>query len=214
MKTVTDAIVDVLARAESDLLGLVAESATRGDYEAIERSRLAAHGVRALLVQMRPLALPVGDNGHATGNAVSCSTRIDRPVVATKGKGGYPHFVVRGKTLIKTGWSKKHRCEYQHKTDRDSFDRVAACMAGMASGEQGPFTAERIADAVAADGHPSMPIYKLYVAMSLLKHSGVVRQIGREGYLFDPTVATQSAAIWRQLEAKNSPVSAGKRGHA
>lgn len=207
-------VTGLLRQAEQGLLRLVADAAGSGDYEAIERARAAAHGVRGLIARLEPPEAPRSRNGDRRfdGHA-SRPSGAGRSGREKEPKAGYPQFALDRGTLVKTGWSKKDRREYEHKTDAESFDRVVAAMASLAVESKGPHTAEDIADAVASDGHASMPIYKLYVALSFLRHVGLARQMGKEGYEIDRSVGASGKDALRGLMEHARMNGAASGGH-
>ncbi len=93
--------------------------------------------------------------------------------------GEYPRFVREGDNLVKVGWSKSQRAEYEHKSPQ----RLLAVLCESLTSANG----KRIMmDKVLplndpVTGNP-FPDYQSYLCLAWLRSAGLVIQHGRQGY--------------------------------
>lgn len=205
MSTKPDAVTELLARSERELLALVSEAAKHADYAAIERARTAAQGVRVLLDRLPPGTIPESLSDRKRPPP----WRMSRVPAKSVSSGGYPQFAIEGDVLTKTGWSKRDRREYDQKIRREDYERVAAAMRALTAAGRGPFTAHAIVSRVETDGEEKLPDYKIYVALAFWKHGGLIRQVGRDGYQCDQGIELQAKSSWESLAIHATHVNTG-----
>ena len=194
--------VEVLAEAETKLRKLVAEAATAGAYDAIPmvaewariigamaRESLGAEGVKEQAVQVNADESPRGEG-----------SRSGAPIA----KGAYPRFFRRADSLVKIGWSRNEKKEYEHGAPRYAVDLLAIAIARK-SRNGNVFTAKDIFPLRVKDGgHTSeVPTYQAYVALAWLRQAGLVKQLGRRGYSVRKSLSMRLpdavAAEWQKL---------------
>ena len=114
------------------------------------------------------------------GSSRSASKRHE-PKSATKSKTAYPRFRRDGSHLVKVGWSKKSRQEYEH---RAAFGVVLAVAARLEERTAGGHTAsvDELLPLVAGDHGDQVPSYQLYLAIAWLRSERLLNRIGRKGY--------------------------------
>ena len=106
--------------------------------------------------------------------------------------------------LVKIGWSKREKAEYQHKAPRDVLDAVVKVLR----------TAGRDADTIAipeflpmqgASGD-ELPPYQVYVCLAWLRKLGLIKQHGREGYSIGrpETLPEDVATAWAAVEQRRA----------
>lgn len=126
-------------------------------------------------------------------------------------KGEYPKFFREGDYLVKVGWSKKAREEYQHKAPRRVIDALAAAIARATESKQSArsgrlFTTEDLFTQDRPLKDPTtgedIPGYQAYVALAWMKMAGVVKQVGRRGYAERNGAHILDAAVtaWQAIE--------------
>src|SRR5438132_2134720 len=132
--------IGLLEECEQGLRKLVAEAAGEGDYPSVVRIADLAKAVSALTAEGRsalaPSAAPssgiaratsvpeIGNVNHtASVDAASSGGRKPR-----RSADAYPKFFRRGDELVKVGWSKKDRKEYNHRAPRGAVNAVAAAI--------------------------------------------------------------------------------------
>ena len=196
--------LELLQRCEKGLRELVAEAATSGDYESIisltSWARTLANLVEAIDTTKATFDRLDATNGQdnppdQTKLAPRSSSRIRRLTQAKSPPkrnariqsprksivSAYPKFFRRGDELIKVGWSKREKKEYQHKAPHKSL--LLLVTAVMKAGTSGKlFTADNLMPLINPDDGSEVPDYQIYLCLSWLRHQGLVKQHGRQGY--------------------------------
>lgn len=171
-----------LAACESTLKGLLAQAAQAGDYSTVMTLTSWAQAVSALA---KPTDL-------ATARSVATPS-LKKPNVAA----AYPRFCRRGNELVKFGWSKTGRREYQHRADRAILSSLVSRLTELGSAKRvkpattfGPAGADQPLD------------YQHYVVLGWLKGLGLIQQHGRQGYTVPDPKGLNAAvnAAWDQVE--------------
>ena len=173
-------------------IGDVASKALRaGDYGA------AADIARML----EALSAAVATSSHTQAPSEPQPTRESpKPskVTARRGNGGskgsaakrkassreYPRFERDGDKLVKIGWSKKAREEYEHRASIG----VAECLLAAIGQKHQPGELFAAVDILPLkDGHGgAVPDYQSYLALKWLHSEGVVTKHGRDRYAIEP----------------------------
>src|SRR5262249_43673277 len=102
----------IVGDAENNLKKLLAETAAGGDYSLVVQLAGWAHRLSDLCAEIVKAAPPgaiasgPADAPETTGHNVSPAPRKRRA-------GDYPKFSRNGDTLVKTGWSKAQKSEYE-----------------------------------------------------------------------------------------------------
>jgi hypothetical protein len=115
-------------------------------------------------------------------------TKYSRPA-------GYPRFERDGDRLVKIGWSKKKKGEYEHRAPRHVALALAKAVRSRNDTVE-PFVMEAILPVI--DQYPS---YQVYVALAWLRASGTIRRKGADGYVADLERLTdeQLMSLWSTL---------------
>jgi hypothetical protein len=99
-------------------------------------------------------------------------------------KKSYPRFVRDRDKLVKVGWSKKSKAEYEQRTPFDVADAlVSAIRAQVGDGEL--FAATDVIPLPASENGASIPDYQAYLALKWLHNEGVVTKHGRDRYAIE-----------------------------
>jgi hypothetical protein len=192
--------IQLLDECEQGLRGLVAEAAGLGDYGSVQRIADIAKAVSALAAEGR------GEQSSSAPvpQVPSASPRHTGPGSAERRRtppADYPRFFRRGDELVKVGWSKKDRREYNHRAPRAAVDAVAASVRHV--GAKGKvFNGDALLPLKDLIDGTAIPDYQAYVALAWLKHLGVVTQEGkRSGYTLTPDKSVDSTitAAWPEL---------------
>jgi len=192
----TEALARVEA-CETDLRRLLAEAAAEGDYSSVLRITELARAVGALGSEGRGApAASGGANGEIQRSTTPSTGRKARVPAET-----YPRFYRRGDELVRIGWSKKERKEYNHRAPRRAIDAVAAAVREL--GTRGRmFTGDKLLPLKDPTDGSRMADYQAYVALGWLKQLGIVEQHGRRsGYALIPGKQIDSTitAAWPEL---------------
>ncbi len=177
----------VLENAETSLRQIAAETLDSKRYAEVAEIARMADGLSALLglsfihpTSGQPTS-PVGrvaDDGD-----VGPLCRVPRKVAGAPRarKGRYPRFVRDACRLVKIGWSKKKRQEYEHRSAKDS---VMTVVKGLAARQirRSPFRIDEVMPMRAVDTKFDVPAYVIYMTVAWLQQGGAIRKRGREGY--------------------------------
>jgi hypothetical protein len=197
----------LLETCEQGLRKLLADAAGTGDYVAVSRIADLAKAVAALAAE-----------GHSAQPTITAAS-VTPPKIGSARPGGqmgmptagerrsrsssdtYPKFFRRGDELVKVGWSKNDRKEYNHRAPRGVVDAVAAAIKQI--GAKGRlFTGDEMLPLKDLTRGKSIPDYQAYVALAWLKDLGVVEQHGRRaGYSLveEAPISGTIAASWPEL---------------
>ncbi|MFN4241825.1 MAG: hypothetical protein ACK4PI_01160 [Tepidisphaerales bacterium] len=131
--------------------------------------------------------------GQASDDAVTGADDDDGSAELQAGQAGIPprKKVVRGKEyprfyrdrddmLVKVGYSKSSRREYEHRAPKDVLDKVVAVALELGSGER-LFTSEALL-AHKPSGLAEVPPYQSYLCLAFLLHHGFLVRVGRSRY--------------------------------
>src|SRR5206468_3739421 len=129
----------MLEDCEQNLRRMVAEAAGEGDYATVLRITDWAKALAALAAEARS-SRPTSLNERAVANqltGVPTENGKNRLALTSAPATGrqrkslrdeYPKFFRRNGELVKVGWSKKDRKEYNHRAPREAIDAVAAAV--------------------------------------------------------------------------------------
>jgi hypothetical protein len=120
-------------------------------------------------------------------------------------KGQYPKFFRQGDQLVKIGWSKTTRGEYEHKAPHRVVSALTAAIEKHSrNGKR--FTVENLLPLKDLQDQSEIPSYQVYVALAWLKLGNLIKQHGRRGYSLKRSTRLPGAAeaLWQQLQEKIS----------
>jgi len=123
-----------------------------------------------------------------------------RPAARPKSKASYPRFRREGSYLVKVGWSKKSRQEYEHRALVDVALAVVACLDDKTTGGR-TVSADELAPST--DGGQEIPNYQLYLALAWLRSEHLLNRIGRKGYTsaVPGELALKARERWEEMSA-------------
>jgi hypothetical protein len=194
----TRAATDLLGQCEREMQNLLAEAVSARDYDAV----MLLTGLAKALREMAGS----GGESHPTGAAerVPAAPKLPAAPAARKSahraSSGYPHFVRRGNSLIKIGWSKREKRPYQHRIARKALDAVVTAVERAGAGGK-VFTVDDILPVTdPGDGAP-VSDYLVYVGLAWLRQVGLIDQHGRQGYSIPKIeiLTEMMDAAWEQL---------------
>jgi len=197
MSKYSQQIIGVLQDTEKRTLALISDAARDADLDGVEMAHAAARQVRKLIESLLGT-----DSLQQNSSNVIDGARQPAQAFRSKQKTRkreYPRFCVREGVLIRIGWSKKGKREYEHKVPKDVFLYAVKAVASAGSTARGPVTAEDIIGRVTDVTGAPIPSYQVYVAIGLLKQQGCIEQVGREGYMIPNDVDTRAHALWADL---------------
>lgn len=157
----------VLAKCEADLRALVASAADSGDYDAVLRITSWAKQISAM-AGGAPAGAP--EKKLATGGTKTIAARP-----------AYPRFVRRGDHLVKIGWSRREKSEYEHKAPRQAT--LALAKAAAEAGTDGRiFQINPLLPLSDPKDGSEIPDYQVYLVIAWWRSAGLLDQHGRQGY--------------------------------
>lgn len=177
----TGGVLAALKRCEEELRGFAAEAAASGDYDRLERIATTARRISYLASEWL-----ARDPGSITHDADTSATPPQSPEGApsrsrgTRATAGreYPRFMRRDDDLVKIGWSKAGRKEYQHRAAHGLLVALQKALLD-ASKARKLFTMDTLDRYLAAN---DVPGYQAYAWLAWLRAAGLVKQHGRQGY--------------------------------
>ena len=197
MNSNIDKIKTILSGAEQHLRELIIEAAREGDYLGVDTARDLAVSVNQLINRLSDGETSTKKSmikNEIKGKKVSRAKK--RAGLKKKTPSGYPKFTVRDDTLVRIGWSKKEKREYQHKVPKSLFDLTIKTMGDLAKSRNGPFMAEEIVEHINENNSESVPGYQVYVVIGFLREKGCIKQEGREGYRIPVDIYKKAEKEW------------------
>lgn len=178
----------VLAKCEADLRTIVTSAADNGDYDAVLRITSWAKQISLML-----------GNAQPPSTERKSKPEIPKKVIAP----AYPRFARRGGQLIKIGWSKSDKSEYEHKAPHHVAQLLAKLVAE--TGKDGRiFQLGALMPLRDPTGGTDLPDYQVYVVIAWWRSIGLLDQHGRQGYSIpDPNQLLQAVeSAWTKLDAQ------------
>ncbi len=121
-------------------------------------------------------------------------------------KAEYPRFRRDGENLVKAGWSKSSKAEYEHRAPKAVAGILLKAIAAI-EGKMPVFTVDALLPLADPSDNTEIPGYQAYLALAWLRKEGIVRQHGREGYSL-----LVKSELDKSLEDRWSALPDGKAG--
>jgi hypothetical protein len=180
-----DEALQVLRTAEERLRALITRCVGEQRYGEVVAIARLADGLTVLSGHKRE---PFGTRAHSSSAPGRKS-----------GKHAFPRFLRDDDKLIKIGWSKKSKSEYEHRAPYRVVETlVSAIQKKVRDGEL--FAATDVIPLVTS-GEP-IPDYQAYLALKWLHSQGTVSKHGRDRYSIEPgkPIRTRLEKLWDELE--------------
>jgi hypothetical protein len=198
----------ILRDAEVRLCELIPKAlAGRRDEEAGRLMELAR-----LLADARCSPAPsVSDERGPAAVAAGPDARPERKrkPKARKKASPYPKFRREGNALLKLGWSRKSKAEYEHRAPREAVLAVAGRVAEVASHGNSVttsrFMVEDLGEVHVAQGDAAISSCQVYLCIAWFRRAGLVVQHGRRGYSLPIAPAKFAAKVksaWGELRER------------
>jgi hypothetical protein len=169
----------ILRDAEASIRGLISEAANDRRYDEIEW---------LLQLGRRLAALATPDTARAVGSSsardVAKEARSEKPKTLRPGQKAarrYPIYSTTEERLIKIGWSKKNRAEYEHRAPKASIQIISEAIKAKRNSGGDAFEAESLMPLLTEDGQ-EVPAYQVYMAIGWLRDLGALDKDGRNKY--------------------------------
>lgn len=191
----TDIAIEALKTAEATLREVITQALAANAYRELSRVASAADRIAALTAELDSGALPPANH------QVSAPTQTAARSATNAGsrRNAYPRFLRDGDRLLKVAWSKKERQPYEHRAPQ-AVIQVLLDTVRKRKGEGKLFQATDVMPLTNANGE-EYPSYQSYLALSWLRHVGIVTKTGRDGYVVKKGAATQNVVdrLWMSL---------------
>ena len=132
-----------------------------------------------------------------------------RPKARKRKASPYPKFFREGNALLKLGWSRKSKVEYEHRAPREAVMAVAARVAEVASRGDAVatsrFTVEDLGEVRIARGDEPISGCQVYLCIAWFRRAGLIVQHGRRGYTLPIAPAKFPAKVrsaWGELQER------------
>jgi hypothetical protein len=194
---------NLLAEAERTLVGLANEAGAARDYDQAASLIELARKIKQLGEQFRVTASKAAEAPHPLDTLMKLHPVAESktPIRSRNKLGQYPKFVREGDNLVKIGWSKSQKAEYEHKSPK----RLLAVLCESLTSANGK---RIVMDKVLPLKDPvtgsAFPDYQSYVCLAWLKFSGLVTQHGRQGYSLPKGIELEKSVetIWADLPTR------------
>jgi hypothetical protein len=138
--------------------------------------------------------------------APAAESHVAASSVAAKSKArayDYPQFKRDGEKLVKVGWSKKDRREYEHRAPRAAVFAVAKILCSSKKPRE-VFSMDEMLP-FKGDGSEEIPSYQAYLALAWFRNIGAVEQRGKDGYAIidDQLQVSNVTKAWANLAPMN-----------
>ena len=173
----------VLRTTEKQLRELVAEAVNKGEYDAVLTLTKWASQLARLVNGRVSKPAGNGDASRASPQKKPRQTTATRKARTRKAAAtnGYPKFLRSGNDLVKIGWSKKSKEEYQHRAPRAVLSLLAESL--REAGSNGNLVnAHDLMPLEDPETSSEIPSYQVYLCLAWLRQDGLVEQQGRQGY--------------------------------
>lgn len=173
---------DFIDAAEKQLRELIARAAADGDYVVISQLVEAAEGLRRTTKLLAGAEASRGQPGSVP-QGVEPVTEPPAPGAAPiepvkRTTKEYPRFERQGERLIKVGWSKKERAEYEHRTEKEVALAVSLYLAETPKDQ-----VFRMDDLLPIEiENDEVPLYQAYLVLAWLRDRGLINKQGKDGY--------------------------------
>lgn len=164
---ITAKAIKILAKCEAELRALVVSGADSGDYDAV---------IQIISWAKQLSAMSAGGTDSTTEKRTASNFNKKRSV-----RSAYPRFARRGDQLVKFGWSKREKSEYEHKASHQ-----AALVLGRVAAEAGKDGRIFQINALLPLRNPTdgseIPDYQVYLIIAWWRSAALLDQHGRQGY--------------------------------
>jgi hypothetical protein len=193
MRTELEA-AEIVRQAETKLRSLITEAAAVGEYETSAKVAGWARSLAELAFEMAPAETPprainAGSDLHLARPG-QAPNRPERQKRLKK----YPKFFRDGENLVKVGWSKSRRTEYEHKAPVSVLSDLAMAIS-TASAKKPRLTMESLLPLKSSRDGTEVPSYQTYLSLAWLRDQGLVLQRGRQGYSVKPKIDLNAKAM-------------------
>lgn len=221
MDTIQNAL-KIIHDAEQDLRDLISTAASQQRYDDVKKLAELANALAIVSIDAAtetPSSNQVSSESKKLNVESPKERRTKKPPRSTasskgpaqttkrrtpKAKAGYPKFVRDGDRLVKVGWSKKNKEEYEHRVPRETVLAFANFLDDNIE-ENKIFEIDGLFPVTDVSG-AEIPGYQVYVIVAWLRELGVFEKKGRDGYLIHDKSVLKGDwdEQWNSLQAKSA----------
>jgi hypothetical protein len=182
---IAQSVAKILQDAEASVRTLIGKAAETRKYDDIVVLVHLARQLQELSTRSSatPKSIPsasISIGPEANSPPSTKRTQKLRGAAGSSQAKRYPVFSTTDERLIKLGWSKKNRTEYEHRAPKASVAIVHEAIRSIgATGK--PFEVEALSPLVTADNQ-EIPGYQIYMAIGWLRDLGAIQKGGRNRY--------------------------------
>jgi hypothetical protein len=191
---------NLLTETERTLVGLANEAGAARDYDQAASLIELARKIKQLGEQFRATASKVAEAAKPLDTLMELHAGAESkvPIRSRNKLGQYPRFVREGDNLVKIGWSKSQRAEYEHKSPKRLLAALCAALTG-AKGKR--ITMDGVLPLKDPIDGSAFSDYQSYVCLAWLKSAGLVTQHGRQGYSLPKGIELEKSVetLWTNL---------------
>jgi hypothetical protein len=173
----------IIKAAETSLRDLMQKALAAGDYRDLPALARMGEQLSGMTTRIGAPDNPQPESLAPHGGALHASS--NRQLAPKKVKAGnkkeYPRFKREGDRLVKIGWSKSDKAEYQHRTPSSVGRGLLVAVSNLAKTKE-LFSVEDILPLTEGSDKTEIPPHQVYLALAWLKAEGIVLPKGREGY--------------------------------
>lgn len=176
---------ELITNAEAGMRALMARALAEHRYQDVAEVAPLAEAVAKLTLRGASIAAneitpAVGSPAQSENIPPPQPTKDAYTKTRRAGQDDYPRFERDGDKLVKVGWSKKDRREYEHRAPREAVFAVASRLVGF--GRPGKlFSMETLLPFKGGAGG-DIRSYQAYLALAWFRFMGAVEQRGKDGY--------------------------------
>ena len=204
MDTIEEAHKNI-REAEARLRELMGEAIRLQRYADLAEIAQMAEGLSRLLTKRDKTAeVHIGKEGHTRVEAKDNRGMESkgRPKPRAK-KAEYPKFIRDGGRLVKIGWSKRGKQEYEHRAPREAIIACARHLSNKVEVGQ-LFKVEQVLPVPDVSTGEDVPAYQVYLILAWFCSADSVEKKGRDGYILrtDSLAEGEVDALWEKLDMR------------
>ncbi|MGE3180111.1 MAG: hypothetical protein AB7N71_00645 [Phycisphaerae bacterium] len=193
----------ILADAEKGLRDLMQRELRDHRYSEIAELAQITETLKRLASGRSGPVTQTSNESVRTAVSTNIVSKKESPKRGTLKKYQYPRFERDCDKLVKVGWSKKAREEYEHRAPRGAVLAFAEHLGSIIPPGR-TFVIEELIPVHDVSGD-EIPSYQVYLTLAWLRQAGVVEKKGRDGYtrVVDPLDGSVFDELWEELPERN-----------
>ena len=197
--------LELIAACEAEIKQLIQGALAERRYEEIPQLASLASHLAVAASGIAATAAHVGQSGDEKVVAAVSDARMQEGAQDAEVKAkarhrradAYPRFERQGDRLVKIGWSKKDRAEYEHKAPLVAVEAVIEAI-DQVTGKGAYLRVEDILPVKQKD-EEEVPSYQVYLVVAWLREIGAIERLGNDGYRVQGDRASLDVqALWNQ----------------